>query len=477
MRSPSISLRLTGWVAAVFLCGFIVFGTVIWCDLAWTLSKGRDKTLSGRANRLVELLESSKGDTKARLDVKFADFQEATPEGHLIQVFDDRGERVFPRPGRNAEAVAWPSIDPGEQAINLDIEMHDRPFRVLVLPISVDGRKLRIFVAGQLDDNQRLLARLSTGVLWTVPALLVISTLAGYFVSRRALSPIYSFIESARLISIGSLSQRLQAPNSRDEMAQLAETCNDMLARLETAVGQITRFTTDASHELRSPLSYIRTLAEYALRRPNVDAESAEGFRDIVTETEAASRLLEDMLTLARADASRVEAIFQPVDLTSAVRAAVDKLPSLGETGHRFSVDIDRETLWVMGDAASLSRLAWILIDNAIKYTPSGMRITISLSSTDHEVSLVVRDNGVGIPKEALPRIFERFFRVDPSRGQTEGVGLGLAIGKWIAESHRGRITVESEEGVGSTFRATFPRVNVTHSLLSNESYVFSDHP
>jgi two-component system sensor histidine kinase VicK len=105
------------------------------------------------------------------------------------------------------------------------------------------------------------------------------------------------------------------------------------------------------------------------------------------------------------------------------------------------------------------------------------MRITISLSSTDHEVSLVVRDNGVGIPKDALPRIFERFFRVDPSRGQTEGVGLGLAIGKWIAESHRGRITVESEEGVGSTFRATLPRMNVTHSLLSNESYVFSDHP
>jgi signal transduction histidine kinase len=355
--------------------------------------------------------------------------------------------------------------------------MGGHPYRVLIRPVRFEGHALRIFVAGQLDDNQRLLARLSAGLLWTVPAVFVISTLGGYFVSRRALKPIDSFIESARLISIGSLSKRLPVPDSRDEMARLAETCNEMLDRLETAVGQITRFTADASHELRSPLSFIRTLAEYALRRPNVDGESAEGFRDIVTETEAASRLLEDMLTLARADVSNVEAVFRPVDLTAAVRAAVEKLPSVAESGHRFSVDIDREPLWIMGDAASLTRLAWILIDNAIKYTPSGMRIAISLSSTDREVSLLVRDNGVGIPAAALPRIFDRFFRVDPSRGQTEGVGLGLAIGKWIAESHCGNITVESEQGVGSTFSATFPRLNVTHSLLSSESYVFSNHP
>jgi signal transduction histidine kinase len=305
----------------------------------------------------------------------------------------------------------------------------------------------------------------------------VVSTLAGYFISRRALRPIDSFIESARAISIGSISRRLPVPNSRDEMARLAETCNDMLARLDTAVGQITRFTADASHELRSPLSFIRTLAEYALRTPNLDVETEDTFREIVTETEAASRLLEDMLTLARADTSTVEVVFEPVNLVSAVRAAVGKLSSFEETQHRWSVDIEREPLYIMGDAASLSRLAWILIDNAIKYTPTGRRIAVSLASTDSEVSLIVRDNGAGIPPTALPRIFERFFRVDPSRGQTEGVGLGLAIGKWIAESHRGCITVESEEGVGSTFTATFPRVNVTHPLRSNESFVFSAHP
>jgi two-component system, OmpR family, heavy metal sensor histidine kinase CusS len=476
MRSPSISFRLTAWVAAVFLCGFAVFGGLIWFDLSWALSKGRDRTISSRANRLVELLESSNGDTIARLDARFADFQEATPEGRLIQVLNNAGERVLPPANRSAVVVPWPHLNSGDGATFRDIEMNRHPFRVFTRAVSVGGHQLRIFVAGQLDDNHRLLARLSDGLLWTIPPLLVISTLAAYFVARRALSPIDRFIESARLISIGSLSQRLPVPNSRDEMTRLADTCNDMLARLETAVGQITRFTADASHELRSPLSYVRTLAEYALRRPNLDGESREAFREIVTETDAASRLLEDMLTLARADASSVEAVFEEVNLAAAVSAALDKLPSCAETGHRFSIQIERGPLWIRGDAASLTRLAWILIDNAIKYTPPGGHIAVSIAGTEREVSLVVRDSGAGIPAAALPRIFERFFRVDPSRGQTEGVGLGLAIGKWIVECHRGHIVVESEEGVGSTFTATFPRMDVTHSLLSNESFVFSDH-
>ena len=471
MRSPSISLRLTAWVGGVFLCGFVIFGTVIWFDLAWALSKGRDKTLSNRANRLVELLQTSNRDTEAR----FADFQDATPEGGLIQVFDSHGQRVLPPPNHWAATVPWPNENPAELETYRELTMNGHPYRVFVRTISIGDRPLRIFVAGQLDDNRRLLARLSDGLLWAIPGVLVISTLGGYFVSRRALSPIDSFIESARLISIGSLSQRLPVPNSRDELTRLAETCNDMLARLETAVSQISRFTADASHELRSPLSFIRTLAEYALRSPNLNRETADTFHEIVTETEAASRLLEDMLTLARADVNSIETVFHPVDLVMVVREALDKLPS--EAEQRVSIDIGRNPVWIMGDASSLTRLAWVLIDNAIKYTPSGRHIGVIVSTTDNTASLTVQDNGVGIPAAALPRIFERFFRVDPSRSQTEGVGLGLAIGKWIADAHRGCITVKSQEGVGSTFTAIFPHANAMHSLSFDESLQFSRRP
>ncbi|HEX4165837.1 MAG TPA: ATP-binding protein, partial [Bryobacteraceae bacterium] len=428
MRSPSISLRLTGWVAATFLSGFVVFGTIMWFDLKIALLKGRDKTVFTRAKRLVDLLESSRQDSPARLNGKFEDFQEDTPEGNLIQVFNARGERMLPPAGATATEVAWPRVQAAEMQSFAIIEIGGQDFRVFERTVCIGGRKLRIFVAGQLEDNRHLLSRFTDGLLWTIPALLLLSMLAGYFVSRRALNPIDRFIASARLISIGSLSRRLPLPNARDEMARLAETCNDMLARLETAVGQITRFTADASHELRSPISFIRTVAEYALRSPNLNAESADAFRDIVSESELAARLLEDMLTLARADASTGETVFEPVDFSAAVQSATDRIRSLESRSHEFSIEIAREPLYVMGDRTSLARLAWILIDNAIKYTPTGGgRVAVSLTGTDHEANLEVTDNGVGIPAVALPRIFDRFFRVDPSRTQPEGSGLGLA--------------------------------------------------
>jgi heavy metal sensor kinase len=475
LKNPSISLRLTAWVSAIFLFGFVVFGMLTWLDLKWALSKGRDKTLSNRARRLVELFDSLPQDT-GRLESKVADFQDATPEGNLIQVFDARGRRLFPPIGKTFTSVPWPEVDRKAKQSYHEIEMQGRPFRVFTRAARVRGQLVRIFVAGQLEDNRLLLARFTDGLVWTIPALLVLSGLAGYFVSRRALNPIDRFIESARLISIGNLSRRLPLSQNRDEMTRLAETCNDMLARLETAVSQITRFTADASHELRSPLSFIRTVAEYALRRQRLDAETAEAFRDIVTESEAASRLLEDMLTLARADADRVETVFDYVDLAVVTESAASKMRALADEDHVFTTEIAEEPLWVMGDGTSLSRLVKILIDNAIKYTPAGGSVIVSVAGTEREVVLEVRDNGVGIPAAALPRIFERFFRVDPSRGQQEGVGLGLAIGKWIADVHRGRITVESQEGAGSTFRVTFPRVAVTDSLQADESFAFSSH-
>jgi signal transduction histidine kinase len=129
-----------------------------------------------------------------------------------------------------------------------------------------------------------------------------------------------------------------------------------------------------------------------------------------------------------------------------------------------------------MGDSTSLMRLTWILVDNAIKYTPVGGHVAVTLDGDDRDVVLSVRDNGVGIPESALPRIFERFFRVDPSRGQQEGTGLGLAIGKWIAEAHRGRIIVESREGVGSDFRVILPRVVVSDTLRESDSFAFTGH-
>jgi signal transduction histidine kinase len=261
-----------------------------------------------------------------------------------------------------------------------------------------------------------------------------------------------------RSISIGNLSRRLPIFHTRDELQQLAETCNDMLARLEIAVNQITRFTSDASHELRSPISFIHTLAEYALRNPHIDPESAESFREIVRESGEASRLLEDMLALARSDAGHAEVAFEPVNLIDVLfETCARAQPFVDAKRHEMTLQIkNNEPVWITGDGASLRRLLWILLDNAIKYTPSGGHIDVSLHTAGTEAQISVRDSGIGIPDAALPHVFERFYRADQARASEEGAGLGLAIAKWISDIHLAALSVTSTESLGSTFQVVF---------------------
>jgi signal transduction histidine kinase len=458
-RHFSISLRLTGWFSAIFLFGFLVFGTVMWADLSYSLSAGRDKTLTGRAKRLQDLLENFRHDPPQRRIAKFADFTDATPEGNLIQVFDPHDVRVYP-------PTSWPDPTnfpwPARSAANVREFSkqwhHGRLYRVLSEPVTIGSQQFRLLVGGQLEDNRALLKRFEMGLFWATPAILALSALCGYFLSGRALNPVARLTTSVRSISIGNLSRRLPIFDTYDELQQLAETCNDMLSRLEVAVNQITRFTSDASHELRSPISFIHTLAEYALRNPNIDAESAESFLEIVRESGEASALLEDMLTLARSDAGHAETVFEPVNLTDILLDTCARAQASADAKrHNLVVQIKNdEPVWITGDSASIRRLLWILLDNAIKYTPPGGDIDVALYLAGSEARISVRDSGIGIADSALPHVFERFYRADKARASEEGSGLGLAIAKWISDIHLAALSVTSSENLGSTFQVVF---------------------
>ncbi len=456
----SISLRLTCWYSAVFLFGLIVFCLMMWLDLAYSLSSGRSKTLSRRATRLIELLHGSEDDSSQRRAQKFEDFARSTPEGSLIQVFDADGKRIFPAASTSPVDFPWPKVQGVADPQFSEFQIAGRHYRILVRPFYFDTQRVYVCVGGSLEDNDLLLQRFTAGLWTTIPPLLVLSALGGYFLSRRALRPVDRLIASARSISIWNLSARLPVSRTGDELQRLSETCNDMLARLESAVQQIKRFTADASHELRNPISLVRTAAELALGNPGIDPESRCAFEQIVQASIEAGRLLEDMLTLARADADSFEAVFAPIDLARVVHEVCEKARHLAsDRGHTLTTSMPHnQPLEIMGDDASVRRLLWILLDNAVKYSPAPGRIDVALRGTCSEALITVKDNGIGIPESDLPHVFQRFYRAVPSRSQVDGTGLGLAIAKWIAEMHHAHLSVESKENLGATFQIVFPQ-------------------
>jgi two-component system, OmpR family, heavy metal sensor histidine kinase CusS len=453
LKITSISLRLTFWFSAIFLSGFVLFGIVTWLDLAYSLNQGRDRTLNRRAARFADMLEATRNDAFTRREAQFERLAEVIPEGELIQLFSPTGQRILPRTSRSA--FPWPAVSPIPSERFISLKVGSRPFRLLEYPVQVE-RPFVILVAGQLEDNRNMMARFTTGLAWAIPAMLALSALAGYFLGRRVLRPVDEITSTLRSLNVGNLSRRLPVIHSGDEIERLTETCNLMLARLEDAVDRLKRFTADASHELRSPVALIRAVAEYSLRNPRIDAETKEAFGEILAESADAGLLLEDMLTLARADAGCGAPAFEPVDLTQLVEDAGARLKPLAEAKNQSVAVRTAGPAWIAGDRSSLRRLLSILLDNAIKYTPAGGRIDMQLTLEASRAAVSVKDNGIGIPEALLPRIFDRFARADPSRGEVSGTGLGLAIAKWIAGMHDATLSVQSREQEGSTFTLEF---------------------
>lgn len=451
----SISFRLTVWFGCIFLVGWVLFGAAMWINLKRTLVNERYLTLTRRIDRLQTLLEKAKKENIADLITDYQEFARATGGG-LVEVFRADGSRALSSPTQAAREFPWPAIRAGSK--ERFVFAPSRDFWVLMRRISVDGQPIYLAAAAPEAANQLVLDRFLEGLLASAPILLLVSSGCGYWLSRRALKPVDRISATARSISIRNLSERLPVARTGDEIARLAETCNDMLARLEAAVNQIKQFTADASHELRGPLSFVRTVAEVALGNAHADEDSRQAFKDIVEETAKAAVLLNDMLTLARADAERGVKPLGTLNLADVVEQACEMARPLAEERQlALSVSFSAQLVNVIGDFATLRRLLWILLDNAIKYTHAPGRIDVALTGSARQATVTVRDTGAGISESDLPHIFDRFYRADPSRSQTEGAGLGLSIAKWIADMHHADLTVTSQLHRGTEFRLDLP--------------------
>jgi heavy metal sensor kinase len=304
------------------------------------------------------------------------------------------------------------------------------------------------------------LHELLVAILIGLPIALAISALGGYSLARRALRPVEEICEQAQTISAERLGRRLPVENPHDELGHLARVLNDLLARLETSFEQMRRFTADASHELRTPLTAIRSVGEGALRGRDVNPAGRDVIGSMLEEVERLTTLVDALLTLSRAEGGHISLRLESVALLDLAREVASHLSVLAEDKQQ-QIDLrsDDGLAPVEADRAVLREAFINLLDNAIKYSPEGARISVRLHGDAGRAACVdISDQGPGIPPEHRERIFERFYRIDKARSrEMGGAGLGLAIAKWAIDVHGGSIQVDSRPGEGSTFRVTLP--------------------
>ncbi|MBP7706565.1 MAG: HAMP domain-containing protein [Candidatus Aminicenantes bacterium] len=299
-------------------------------------------------------------------------------------------------------------------------------------------------------------------LLLALPAGLVLAAIGGSVLAGRLLRPVAAMAGQAERISAENLSSRLPIEDPRDEFGQMAGVINRMLSRLEASFDRLSRFTADASHELRTPLTVIRSVGEVALQEGLDPAAYRDRIGSMLEEVGRLSQLVDNLLTLTRADAGVVELRRKEIDAFALAAQSIEDLRPLAEEKRQELTLVSDGAARITADESTL-RLALVnLLDNAIKYTPPAGTINVGVRVKDREVLIEVADDGPGIPAEQAPKVFERFYRADLSRSsQTGGAGLGLAIARWAVEANGGRIELESREGDGSTFRLVIPQTQV----------------
>jgi heavy metal sensor kinase len=453
-----IRARLTALYFVVLASSFVAF---VWVsDLGFRRSIETTVDNASRSNleTVRRVLDRTSWQGEAKVREELTQLALLWANGALFEVADSDGNWIF-RPQQFLRInPPLPRIRDAQVSFattNLDALQ----YRIALQRITTGGNVYEIRAAVPTEPFDQALDHFRLIEKEFLPVLVLLASLLGYWLSGRSLAPVNRIIETVRLIGAQNLSSRLEVPRARDELRHLTETLNAMLARIEASFKSITQFTADASHDLRTPVAVIRATAEITLRKPRAEEEYRRALSTILETSVDTSELLENLLTLARADAGAAGMDMRPLDLSAHVQKARERAALLGlEKALDITATTPREPVWVKADAIAIDRLLLILLDNAVKYSPSGGRCEIALSQSETHAQITVRDSGEGIPESELKNIFDRFYRVDRVRSKSNGgAGLGLAIARWIAEMHGGTIAAESTPGAGSEFQIKLP--------------------
>lgn len=435
-KTASIRGQLTAVYLGLFALLFFLFSLLIYAQVERSLVARLDATVAAEADTAAGLLPDEYAEVGAGIaaaaaevarEIKLRDGSIAIlDEGQILAASPDYGKALNTRVARRRVEVA--------------------------------GKTYQVEVTASVEPVERDLAILRGAILIGLPLVLLAAGFGGYAVASRSLRPVGEMADQARRITGNNLNTRIRIEPAAQELQVLITSFNELLSRLDQSFDTMRRFVADASHELRTPVSIIRGEADVALARDRTAAEYRDSLRVVLDESRRLSLLVDDLLSLARADAGRVVLRTEEFYLNEMI---ADCCRSVQGLAVQRGVEIEcsgADDIEFRGDEQLLRRMVLNLLDNAIRYTPSGGRVTVSLENGDGATRILVKDTGIGIAAGETARIFERFYRSAEARSRRDGgFGLGLAIVRWIAECHRGSVECASEPGKGSTFTVSLP--------------------
>jgi len=454
-----IRTRLTAWYAAVLAVVVVTLGAYLVVRLRSDLQAAVDRdvrqgaaTVAGAyaaqgTNEFLEVAETALPSGGSAAQVLDADGRVLLTYGDVVSA-----RQMVPAAVR-AGAVAGRT-----ELLTVRLGNSEQRFRAMAVPVRRLGRREVVVAAETLANVERSVDRVIVLLLFAGPAALAATALGGWWLARKALLPVERMISQAEDIGIDHLAERIAVPRAQDEIGHLAVTLNAMLDRLERGVDEKHRLIADASHELRTPLAVMGAELDVTLRGGELTHDARAVLQSVREEVGRMGRTVDNILTLAEVDEGRLGLLPQRVGIRDAIDAAVRPLQPLADA-KRLQLDVGGTGCQAQADPHRLQQAISNFVENAIKYTHPDGHVRVTAWCSAEEVGVTVADDGPGIPPEACAHIFDRFYRVDGSRGRDNGgSGLGLAICREIAGAHGGRVSVDSEEGAGSTFTLALPR-------------------
>ena len=462
MNMRSFSFRLVAWYTCLLTALFVLLCALLYLDLKHFLEHNLCESQARRARQIANTLLAQIQTTGPSYVASQANgLYEPEISDRFIRITQIGGPVIYasgaPKDGSFNPAAVPPFLPSSAESFHKVKLSNGKMLITAALNYKAAGNVPYLVESGMLYDPMEL-NHLILQLIIGFPIAVIIISAGCYMLVRRALMPVERITRAAEQITQHNSSERLPVSKTGDELERLSVSLNRMIARLDDAFRNSKRFVADASHELRTPLTILRGELETLIEDTRLHAEARERAASMFEEILRLTRIVEQLLTLSRLDAGEARAPWSRFDLAGLAKTTAEQMSLLAEDKNIAIACDANQSIQVEGDPARLKQVVVNLLDNAIKYTPRGGAVELHVRRANGHAVLEVQDNGVGIPSEALTHVFERFYRVDPSRcGDSEGAGLGLSIVESICTAHGAVVEAESAVGKGSCFRIKLP--------------------